>query len=173
MKVREIMRRHPPMVRPADRVSDAAELMHYGSDACVFVVSDLENPRLLGVITARDIAVRCVARHHRVSCLVRDHMTPLPLQTVAPGDELAEVARKMEFADVRRIPVVTEDGMLLGVVAESNLWEKVNGKTRRHRSERMPARAPAWNHIDIRAVRSEAESEAAKSRPMARVEAAR
>jgi CBS domain-containing protein len=142
MRVRAIMRRRPPVVTPGDRVSDAAELMHYGSDACVLVVSDLDEPRLVGVITARDIASRCVARHHQcASCLVRDHMTPLPLQTVGPGDELAEVARKMEAAEVRRIPVVTDDGMLLGVVREADLWEKVNGKTQRHRSVRVPSRA--------------------------------
>jgi CBS domain-containing protein len=137
MRAREIMRRQPLVVMASDRVSDAAELMRYGGDACVLVVNDPECRRLVGVITARDIAVRCVARHHPPTCLVRDHMTPTPLQTAGPADELEDVARRMEAAEVRRVPVLTDDGMLLGVVAESDLWEKDHGKVRSPWSEAM------------------------------------
>jgi CBS domain-containing protein len=120
MRARELMRRNPPAVTPSERITHAAELMHYETDACIPVVRDAGVPILVGIITARDIAVRCVARRHGVGCRVADHMTPMPLYTASPDDELGEVIDRMETADVRRIPVVSDDGLLLGVVREAD-----------------------------------------------------
>jgi CBS domain-containing protein len=121
MKARELMRRFPEVVTPGDGVTCAAELMHYGHDACIPVVRDEKSRVLMGVITARDIAVRCVARRHALTCRVADHMTPMPLHTIDSERDAADAAAMMDEWDVRRIPVVTADGMLLGVLEEGEL----------------------------------------------------
>jgi CBS domain-containing protein len=121
MKARELMTRCPDVVTPEDSITAAAEVMHYTDDAFVPVVRDKANPMLVGVITARDIVVRCVARHHASTCRVRDHMTPTPLHTLAPNDDVRGAVRMMYEWEIRRIPVVKADGVLVGVLHEPDL----------------------------------------------------
>lgn len=128
MKARHVMRHNVSSVFPDDPVAYAAELMHYERDSCVPVVLAGEHPILVGVITARDIAVRCVARQHGHGCLTRDHMTPRPLQTAAPDEDLSSVLMKMEAADVRRIPVISDDGVFLGMIHERDVGPRVRGR---------------------------------------------
>ena len=125
MRAKEIMTPDPFTVGPADKVALAAELMCDVGIGAVPVVEDPLIPVLVGIITDRDIAVRCTARGHSPGCAVREHMTARPLQTVFPDDQVSEVVNKMERAQVRRIPVVTGDGVLLGIIAQSDIATKV------------------------------------------------
>lgn len=125
MKARDIMTPQPFVVLPEDPVWKAAEIMKYEDVGGVPVASSHEKPRLVGLITDRDITLRCVARKHGAGCKVGEHMTPMPLQTVRPDADSAEIVDKMECAQVRRIPVVNESGELLGIVAEVDLAVKL------------------------------------------------
>lgn len=125
MKARDLMTPHPFVVTPADAIAKAAEFMRYENIGGVPVVEDVARPRLVGLITDRDITTRWVARGHHTSCLVGDIMTPAPLQTVTPDADVSEIVRKMEQAQVRRIPVVSDDGVLIGIVAEADLATKL------------------------------------------------
>ena len=53
-------------------------------------------------------------------------MTPLPLQTVTPDADVSDIVRLMEQAEVRRVPVVNDDGVLVGIVAEADLVAKLS-----------------------------------------------
>ena len=126
MKARDIMTPKPFVVIPTDDVCKAAELMRYENIGGVPVVSDPARPALVGLITDRDITIRCVARGRHDTCFVRDIMTPMPLKTVLPEADVSDIVRLMEHADVRRIPVVSDDGMLIGIVAEADLAAKLS-----------------------------------------------
>jgi CBS domain-containing protein len=123
MKARDIMRWSPTVVTPEEAVSHAAEHMRYEHDACISVVKDKKTMELAGVITARDLATRCLARRHGPDCTVGDHMTPMPLLTVHLDDDISDLLTTMHTAGVRRLPVVSDDGMLLGIVTESAVTE--------------------------------------------------
>jgi CBS domain-containing protein len=138
MKARDIMRLNPTVVTPEEVVSHAAEHMRYEYDACIPVVKDKTTMELAGVITARDLATRCLARRHGLNCTVGDHMTPLPLHTVQLDDDLATVSRTMHDTGVRRLPVISPDGMLLGIVTESAVTEALLLTSWLARSTRMP-----------------------------------
>lgn len=126
MQARDIMTPRPFIVTPADNVSKAAEIMRYEDIGGIPVVNDPANPRLVGIITDRDIVTRCVARGRPGLCLVSEVMTPLPIQTVLPDADVGEVVRKMETAEVRRIPVISDDGILIGIVAEADIATKLS-----------------------------------------------
>jgi CBS domain-containing protein len=126
MKARDIMTPKPFVVTPTDNVCKAAELMRYENIGGVPVVADPARPVLVGLITDRDITTRCVARGHHGTCFVRDIMTPTPLKTVLPEADVSDIVRLMEEAEVRRIPVVSDDGMLIGIVAEADLAAKLS-----------------------------------------------
>jgi len=106
MRARDIMTPNPLVVAPTDPVSHAAEIMRDAEIGIVPVVDDRERRRLIGVITDRDIAVRCVASQHLPACDVRLHMSGEHLCTVAPDDDVSTVLALMTHDRVRRIPVV-------------------------------------------------------------------
>lgn len=134
MRARDIMTAKPLAVVPTDPVWKAAEIMRYEDIGGVPVVSDKATGKLVGLITDRDITVRCMARRHGPICLVLAHMTPQPLCTVHPDSDVREIVEKMEAAEVRRIPVVDDRGVLLGIVAERDLAMKLDA------SEALPLR---------------------------------
>jgi CBS domain-containing protein len=125
MRARDIMTATPTAVTPDDTIARAAACMRDLSIGCVPVVNDQLHRRLVGLITDRDIAVRCVAENASHSSTVGNHMSHLPLQTVLPEAPVSDVMRLMERAQVRRIPVVSNDGELLGIIAQADLANKV------------------------------------------------
>ncbi len=126
VNARDIMTPKPFFVSPTDSVTRAAEIMRYENIGGVPVVTDPAKPRLAGMITDRDIVIRCVARGHQALCAVSDVMTPMPLLTVLPDADVSEIVSKMESGEVRRIPVVSDDGVLIGIVAEADIATKLS-----------------------------------------------
>jgi CBS domain-containing protein len=126
VKARDIMTPKPFFVSPTDKVSKAAEIMRYEDIGGVPVCTHPSTPRLAGIITDRDIVVRWVARGHHADCLVSEVMTPVPLLSVQPDADISEIVGKMESGEVRRIPVVSDDGILIGIVAEADIATKLS-----------------------------------------------
>jgi CBS domain-containing protein len=117
----EIMTRDPLCVLPSDPVWKAAELMRYHGIGCTPVVADDGSERIVGILTDRDIATRCVARKHGPVCLVADHMTATPIHVVLASDDTSRVMQKMEATRVRRLPVVSADGAVVGIISQGDL----------------------------------------------------
>ena len=85
------------------------------------VIEDLLSRRLKGVLTDRDIVLRCVASGHGAGCLVRDHMTSRDLCSVQPDEPVSEAMLRMTQHRVRRLCVVSVDGRLVGVITLADL----------------------------------------------------
>ena len=120
MNARSLMTSNPQVVTGGDTTRRAAYLMRERDVGIIPVVDDLAHMHLRGVITDRDIAVRCVAEPRHGECLVEQHMTASHLAAVAPDADVAEVFRLMERDQVRRV-MVTEAGRLVGVIAQADL----------------------------------------------------
>jgi CBS domain-containing protein len=125
MRAYEIMTPNPVTVRRSDPVSHAAELMRKHDIGAIPVIDDAPGSSLCGIITDRDIVVRCSWREHIPTCPISEHMTPAPLKTVLPTDDEETVIAKMESAQVRRIPVVTPEEELVGMIAQADIAQKV------------------------------------------------
>jgi CBS domain-containing protein len=136
MDVREIMTARPSCVTRDDPLSRAAHIMREMDVGMIPVVDNHTDMRLVGVLTDRDIAVRCVARRHEPGCRVGDHMTGQPLHTVHPDASVEEVIAAMEWEQVRRILVVDSIHRLCGVVALADVARLV-GPSRPVEVERM------------------------------------
>ncbi len=120
MKTREIMSANPRCLTPDASVRDAAQLMREGDFGLVPVVDSEENRHLEGVISDRDITVRCVAEGHDGSCRVGDHMSR-DTRTALEDDDVDRVMDVMRREQVRRVPVVSDSGRLVGIVAQADL----------------------------------------------------
>lgn len=100
-------------------------MMH---DLDVGIVPVVDNPRskpLVGVITDRDITVRRVGKKHGSGCSVKDHMTREHLDTVHADDDAGAVIALVEREQVRRVPVVSDDDRLEGIIAQADLATKL------------------------------------------------
>jgi CBS domain-containing protein len=121
MKARDIMTPNPECVTPDATVQDAARIMRDIDVGFVPVVDDRSSMHLSGVITDRDIAIRCVAEgQDSTTCRVRDHMTSDRLDTCSPDSDVREVMELMQRDQIRRVPVVEND-RLIGIVAQADI----------------------------------------------------
>ena len=76
--------------------------------------------RLRGVVTDRDIVLRCVATEEDpAQTSVRDIMSRYPA-TLSPGDDCRDAVKLMSEKQVRRLPVVN-NGKLVGILSLSDL----------------------------------------------------
>lgn len=125
MKARDIMTPNPAVVTPDSPIALAAEIMLDLDIGMVPVVDDRVHMHLAGVITDRDIAIRCVARRHGPTCRVRAHMTAGDLRVVEASAGVGEVIAVMEQDRVRRVPVVDEAERVVGVIAQADLATKL------------------------------------------------
>ena len=113
MKLKEIMTPSPSFAQPTDTLSRVAEMMQ---EEDVGAIPVLENDRLVGIITDRDITVKAVATgEDPKQALVSDYMTT-DLVTGRPEMSDREALELMGREQIRRLPVV-ENGRLVGMVA--------------------------------------------------------
>ena len=120
MRARDLMTPDPRVVTPDEPVSHATRIMRELNVGCVPVVDDKAHLHLAGILTDRDLVVRCLAERHYRDCRVGDHMTTAGLATVDSDADVAEVVQLMERNQVRRI-LVTERGRLVGIIAQADL----------------------------------------------------
>jgi CBS domain-containing protein len=73
--------------------------------------------KLVGLITDRDIVVRGVAEGKDCNTTHAEEIMSTDVHTARPHDRVVDVIRKMGDKQVRRIPVVNENGRLLGMVS--------------------------------------------------------
>ena len=107
-------------VRTATRemsLREVAAMMRDGDMGAVPVVDD---GKLIGIVTDRDIVVRAVAEGKTADTPIGEVMTT-ELFTVAPDDFVFEAIRLMGDKQVRRIPVVSNDGSLAGIIAMADV----------------------------------------------------
>ncbi|NLC56077.1 MAG: CBS domain-containing protein [Armatimonadetes bacterium] len=120
MQVREIMTPDPVACTPEDRVVTAAKIMRERDCGAVPVVDSQDSRRVWGILTDRDIVLRVVARERDcLSTTVGECMTP-DVFTVRPTDDVADVVQLMERQQIRRVPVVEEGDLLVGIVATAD-----------------------------------------------------
>lgn len=116
--VRELMSSNPRSIESDQPVVEAAKIMR---DEDVGLVPVVEGERLLGTVTDRDIAIRVIAEQKDPSSIQVREIASTNLVTVDPQQDLDEALRLMAQHQVRRLPVVEEDGRLVGIVAQADV----------------------------------------------------
>ena len=123
MKINDIMTANPSCVTPDATIREAAQVMKRESIGIVPVVQGKGDQTLIGVVTDRDIAIRCVAEGKDGSCRVREAMSE-NLATCTPNDDVNDAMQTMSREKVRRIPIVDERGSLVGIVSQADLLRR-------------------------------------------------
>ena len=117
MRCREIM---TSSVKTATRdmtLQDAAVLMRDGDMGAIPVV---EAGKLVGIVTDRDIVIRSIADGRGADSSVGEAMTS-QIFSVKQDDFVFEAIRLMGDKQIRRVPVVNENGELAGIIAMADI----------------------------------------------------
>jgi CBS domain-containing protein len=123
--IRKLMFVKPRTVKVGDSVVDAAKLMK-GEETGIAPI--VEDGRLIGVVTDHDITVRVVAEG-RDPCTTRvEEVASCDVVSIDPEQTLAEALAVMAHHDVKHLPVVEEDGTLVGVVAHADVVRHVESE---------------------------------------------
>jgi CBS domain-containing protein len=120
MIIREVMTRDARLTHPDDTVQQAAMLMK-DHDCGILPVAD--GDRLVGMVTDRDIAIRCIARGKGPNARVTEAMTQ-EVMYCFDDEDTQHVCQNMADIQVRRLPVVNRDKRLVGIVSLSDLARK-------------------------------------------------
>ena len=130
MKIQDIMTKDPSCVTADASVREAAQVMKREDVGIVPVVDERSNRQLVGVVTDRDIAIRCIADGKDGTCRVRDVMSTDDLATCNENDDVDNVMDAMRTEKVRRIPIVDERGSLVGIVSQADVLRKTSDTDR-------------------------------------------
>ena len=118
MKVSDIMTSHVICVGQEESVGTAARLLKR-YNLGVLPVCDGAG-RLRGVVTDRDIVLRCVAAEGDPARLTVSEIMSRGVVTAGRSEDIDEISRRMAARQLRRIPV-TEEGRIVGMVSLCDL----------------------------------------------------
>lgn len=125
MTCAEVMTPSPTCCHPDQTVVEAAELMKREDVGLVPVVPD-NSKKLIGVLTDRDIVLEVVAAGHDPrGTAVSEVMTSDPI-SCQPHDSVEAVMERMAARQVRRIPIVDNNGDIVGIVSQADIATRVS-----------------------------------------------
>jgi CBS domain-containing protein len=123
--VKEVMTSDPCAIDADKPVSHAAKMM---KEENVGLAPIVEGDRLVGTLTDRDIVTRVIAEGKDPQTVSVREVASTNLVTVDPEQDLGEALRLMAGNQIRRLPVIEQDGRLVGVVAQADVARQADDK---------------------------------------------
>jgi CBS domain-containing protein len=120
-KARVMARPNPGTVQVGTSLRDALAVMRANSGDAVLV---LAGQRLTGILTERDVLNRVLGMDVDESRTVDEFMTPSP-GTLHAEATLIEAMQAMEQGHFRNVPLVDDDGAVIGILRQQDLLEYV------------------------------------------------
>ena len=124
-KISELMSSNPCAIEADKPVAYAARMM---KDEDVGLAPIVQGDRLVGTLTDRDIVTRVVAEGKDPESISVREVASTDLVTVDPQQDLGDALQLMASNQVRRLPVVEEDGRLIGVIAQADVAREAKDK---------------------------------------------
>lgn len=123
---RDVMTKSPVCGYPDDTVAHVARLMKSEDIGPVPIVQDDTSMKLLGIVTDRDLAIKVVAEERDPGTTrVKDVMTT-DVITCRESDDIETALDAMSKNQLRRIPVLHDGNMLVGIIAQADVATRLN-----------------------------------------------
>ena len=117
-KVHEVMTDRPRVVTPETTVAEAAQLMKSDDIGSLPI---LDGEQLAGMVTDRDIVIRAIAEGKDPRGMPVREVASRELVSVHADEDLSSALQLMASQQVRRLPVVDDDGRLVGILAQADV----------------------------------------------------
>ena len=125
MKVSDAMTTQVAIARPSDTIRQVAETMAKVDSGVVPVVDD---GKVVGLVTDRDIVLRVVAEGRSFDSAVSEVMSDGEVLSVKEDDVLADATAKMANNQVRRLVVLNDAGALSGILSLGDVAKDYGAK---------------------------------------------
>lgn len=125
MKVSDAMTSQVSIARPTDTIRDVAQVMARVESGVVPVVDD---GKVVGVVTDRDIVLRVVAEGRSFDGPISEAMSDGEVLSVREDDILADATAKMASNQVRRLIVLDDAGKLTGILSLGDVAKDYGAK---------------------------------------------
>lgn len=125
MKVSDAMTSQVSTARPTDSIRQVAQTMAKVESGVVPVVED---GKVVGVVTDRDIVLRVVAEGRSFDSPVSEAMSDGEVLSVKEDDVLADATAKMANHQVRRLIVLNDAGDLTGILSLGDVAKDYGSK---------------------------------------------
>ena len=116
--IRDVMTKDPTAIDADKPVVYAARMMR---DENVGLAPIVEGQKLIGTLTDRDIAIRVVAEGRDPEVTLVREVATTHFVTIDSDQDLEEALELMATNQVRRLPVLDQDGKLAGIVAQADI----------------------------------------------------
>jgi CBS domain-containing protein len=121
MKVKDIMTQNVAFCHATNSLQVVAKMMVDCDCGCIPVVEQGARPKLLGLVTDRDIVCRALAQGKNPLLLTAREVMSRSTVTVMPETSIDDLCESMERHQVRRVPVVDAEGCVRGIVAQADV----------------------------------------------------
>jgi CBS domain-containing protein len=121
MTCKDVMTANPKCCVRDDTISRAAQIMRDEDVGPVPVVSDYTSRKVIGIVTDRDVAVKIVAAGRDPQSVRVGDVMSTDLITCRVDDDYAAALECMATHQVRRVPVVNDDGSLAGIISQADI----------------------------------------------------
>lgn len=128
MKTGEACKRNVVVVNRNTAIPAAANLMRQHHIGSLVVVDDLDERVPVGIVTDRDIVVEIVAAGLDPATLRVGEIMSGALVTACEDEDSVDTLRLMRLRGVRRVPVVTARGLLVGIATVDDLLGVLAGE---------------------------------------------
>lgn len=123
-KVSTIMNRSIVTIPSGSPLRKALSLMAEHQMSCIFIE---QNRKPVGIITERDMT-RLVHEKESLDAITVDHVMSSPIRTISSDAPLHEAIRVMSSHRCRRLGVTDNDGVLAGLITQSDIISGVEGR---------------------------------------------
>jgi CBS domain-containing protein len=139
MNVTEVMTAQVVTATPRSTVREVARMMAQIESGAVPVVDD---GKVVGLVTDRDIVIRVVAEGGSLDAPIADVMTA-NVETCREDDNVADATAKMGSKQIRRLVVLNDKGRLAGILSLGDIaidyGAKAVGRALEEISENTPS----------------------------------
>jgi len=118
MKVKDMMHKGLECVSPDTAINLIAKKMR---DLDVGAIPVAANGKLVGMVTDRDITIRCVVGNETMSSIKAKDVMTSGVIYCRDNEDVEDAVRIMEGKQVRRLPVLNEAMQVVGMVSLGDL----------------------------------------------------
>lgn len=118
LKVKDVMTKEAIWVTPQTSLREAANKMKTG-DIGALPVCDGE--KLIGFVTDRDIVIRSIAKGKDPNTVTISEVMSPEIDYCLENEDINKIAQRMERKKIRRLPVISHDKKLVGMISLGDL----------------------------------------------------
>lgn len=123
MPIQDLIHKEIHTCSPTTTIKEAVAIMRKNDIGSVVVI---KNQKPIGILTDRDIVLRCVINDIDCSkAKVEDAMTRA-IETIPLGSGVQETIDRMRMKKVRRMPVVDKKGRAIGILSMEDLLQMLS-----------------------------------------------